>query len=100
MKLPRATWAAVAVAVIGGAVTLTAAARWHPGPGHIGQGQWVAAVAIGCLALVSWVWPVVVYREGESEAFNMDEGFFVILALLVPPVVTLGDRKASCRERV
>ena len=42
------------------------------------------------LALGSWVWPVVVYRGGESEAFNMDEGFFVILALLVPPLVTLG----------
>ncbi len=45
---------------------------------------------MGALALGSWVWPVVVYRGGESEAFNMDEGFFVILALLVPPVVTLG----------
>ena len=31
-----------------------------------------------------------VYRGGESEAFNLDEGFFVILALLVPPLVTLG----------
>jgi PAS domain-containing protein len=36
------------------------------------------------------VWPVVVYRGGESAGFNMDEGFFVILALLVPPLVTLG----------
>jgi diguanylate cyclase (GGDEF)-like protein/PAS domain S-box-containing protein len=89
MKIPGGTWAAVAVSVIGGAVTLSAAVWWQPGPGQIGQSQWVAAIAIGCLALVSWVWPVVVYREGESEAFNMDEGFFVILALLVPPVVTL-----------
>jgi diguanylate cyclase (GGDEF)-like protein/PAS domain S-box-containing protein len=32
---------------------------------------------------------VVVYRGRESAAFNMDEGFFVILALLVPPLVTL-----------
>jgi diguanylate cyclase (GGDEF)-like protein/PAS domain S-box-containing protein len=32
---------------------------------------------------------VVVYRGGESAAFNMDEGFFVILALLVPPLITL-----------
>jgi diguanylate cyclase (GGDEF)-like protein/PAS domain S-box-containing protein len=44
---------------------------------------------MGALALGSWVWPVVVYRGGESAAFNMDEGFFVILALLVPPLVTL-----------
>jgi diguanylate cyclase (GGDEF)-like protein/PAS domain S-box-containing protein len=90
MKLPRGTWAAVAASVLGGAVTLAAAVWWQPAPGHVSQSQWVAAVAIGALALGSWIWPVVVYREGESEAFNMDEGFFVILALLVPPVVTLG----------
>ena len=46
---------------------------------------------MGVLALGSWIWPVVVYRGGESEAFSMDEGFFVILALLVPPLVTLGS---------
>ena len=45
---------------------------------------------MGVLVLGSWIWPVVVYREGESEAFNMDEAFFVILALLVPPLLTLG----------
>jgi diguanylate cyclase (GGDEF)-like protein/PAS domain S-box-containing protein len=89
MKLPRGTWAAIAASVLGGAVTLAAAVWWHPAPGHVSQSQWVAAVAVGGLALGSWIWPVVVYREGESEAFNMDEGFFVILALLVPPVVTL-----------
>jgi diguanylate cyclase (GGDEF)-like protein/PAS domain S-box-containing protein len=89
MKLPRGTWAAIAASVLGGAVTLAAAAWWHPAPGHVSYSQWVAAVAVGGLALGSWIWPVVVYREGESEAFNMDEGFFVILALLVPPVVTL-----------
>ncbi len=44
---------------------------------------------MGVLALGSKVWPVVVFRGGESEAFNMDEGFFVILALLVPSVLTL-----------
>ena len=44
---------------------------------------------MGVLALASWVWPVVVYREGESEAFNTDDTFFVILALLVPPLLTL-----------
>jgi diguanylate cyclase (GGDEF)-like protein/PAS domain S-box-containing protein len=89
MKLPRGTWAAVAASVLGGAVTLAAAVWWHPAPGHVSHSQWIAAVAVGGLALGSWIWPVVVYREGESEAFNMDEGFFVILALLVPPVVTL-----------
>ena len=57
---------------------------------HIHESQWLVAAAIGALALGSWVWPVLVYRGGESEALSMDEGFFVILALLVPPLVTLG----------
>jgi diguanylate cyclase (GGDEF)-like protein len=62
---------------------------------HIGDDQWVVAAAMGVLVLGSWVWPVVVFRGGESEAFHLDEGFFVILALLVPPVLTLSTLAAS-----
>jgi GAF domain-containing protein len=89
MKIPRATWAIVAVSVAGGAVTLAAAWR-QPILGGVSQSQWAVAASMGVLALGSWLWPVVVYRRGESEAFNMDEGFFVTLALLVPPPVTVG----------
>ena len=90
MKLPRATWAIVAASVAGGAFTLFVAVWRQSASGHVHESQWVVAAAMGVLALASWVWPVVVYRGGESEALNMDEGFFVILALLVPPLVTLG----------
>ena len=90
MKVPRATRAVVAASVAGGAFTLFVAAWRQSASGHVDEGQWIVAAAMGALALGSWVWPVVVYRGGESEAFNMDEGFFVILALLVPPLVTLG----------
>jgi diguanylate cyclase (GGDEF)-like protein/PAS domain S-box-containing protein len=90
MKVPRATWAVVAAAVVGGVLTLSVAVWRQPALGHVDESQWVVAAAVGALALGSWVWPVVVYRGGESAAFNMDEGFFVILALLVPPLVTLG----------
>ncbi len=90
MKLPRATRAVVAASVVGGALTLFVAG-WRQSPlGQIDERQWIVAAAMGVLVLGSWVWPVVVYRGGESEAFNMDEGFFVILALLVPPLITLG----------
>ena len=88
--MPRATMAVIAAAVAGGALTLLVAFWEQPAPWHIGPSQWVVAAAVGALALGSWVWPVVVYRGGESAAFNVDEGFFVILALLVPPLVTLG----------
>ena len=90
MKLARATWAVVAASVVGGAVALSVAIWRRPDSGHILASHWIVAAAVGGLALGSWAWPVVVYRGGESEALNMDEGFFVILALLVPPLVTLG----------
>src|SRR6266849_8211909 len=90
MKVPHATWAVVAASVVGGALTLFVAAWRQSASLHVGESQWIVAAAVGALALGSWVWPVVVYRGGESAAFNMDEGFFVILALLVPPLVTLG----------
>src|SRR5437762_8883537 len=89
MKLPRATGAVVAASVAGGILTLLAA-MWQSSPAQVEERQWVIAAAMGVLVLGSWIWPVVVYREGESEAFNMDEAFFAILALLVPPLVTLG----------
>ncbi len=90
MKMLRATWAIIAVAVAGGAFALLFAGWRQSASGHVNEGQWVIAAAIGVLALGSWVWPVLVYRGVESEAFNMDEGFFVILAVLVPPLLTLG----------
>jgi diguanylate cyclase (GGDEF)-like protein/PAS domain S-box-containing protein len=90
MKMRRVTWVIIAVAVAGGAFVLCFAAWRRSASGPVSAGQWAVAVVIGGLALGSWVWPVVVYRGAESEAFNMDEGFFVILALLVPPLQVLG----------
>src|SRR6202161_580711 len=89
VKVPRATGAVVAACVAVGVATLLVAAR-HAEHGHVDERQWILAVAMGLLVLGSWVWPIVVYRGGESEALNMDEGFFVLLALLVPPFLTLG----------
>jgi diguanylate cyclase (GGDEF)-like protein/PAS domain S-box-containing protein len=90
MRLPRATWALVAASIAGGAATLAIALWRHAAMAHVHERQWIVAAVIGVLALGSWAWPVMVYRGAESEALSMDEGFFVILALLVPPLVTLG----------
>jgi diguanylate cyclase (GGDEF)-like protein/PAS domain S-box-containing protein len=90
VKISRATGAVVAASVAGGVLTLLVAMWRQPGLMRVDERQWIVAAAMGALVLGSWIWPVVVYREGESEAFNMDEGFFVILALLVPPLLTLG----------
>jgi diguanylate cyclase (GGDEF)-like protein/PAS domain S-box-containing protein len=87
--MPRATRIFIAAAVAGGVLSLSVAA-WRQPAAHVGISQWVVAVTMGALVLGSWVWPVVVFRGGESEAFHLDEGFLVILALLVPPLLTLG----------
>jgi len=90
MKISGATRAIVAISVAGGVITLAVAAVTQPVPGRADASQWVVAAVMSVLALASWVWPVVVYRGGESAAFSMDEGFFVILALLAGPLLTLG----------
>ncbi len=89
MKLPRSASAIVAVSVAGGALTLVVAWLRQPVPWHVGPSQWIIAGTMGALTLGNWVWPVVVFRSGESEAVNLDECFFIILALLVPPFLTL-----------
>jgi diguanylate cyclase (GGDEF)-like protein/PAS domain S-box-containing protein len=88
-KIPRVAWAIIVASVAGGVATLGVAGWRHSGVAQPSGIQWIVAAAMGVLALASWLWPVVVYREGESEAFNTDDTFFVILALLVPPLLTL-----------
>ncbi|HXW47296.1 MAG TPA: EAL domain-containing protein [Streptosporangiaceae bacterium] len=88
--MPRATRAVVAASVLGGAITLLVAARMQSAPWHVTAGQYVVAGAMGLLALGARVRPVVVFRGGESAAYQIDEGLVVILALLVPPLLALG----------
>jgi diguanylate cyclase (GGDEF)-like protein/PAS domain S-box-containing protein len=90
MKLPRVTSAIVAAAVAGGVLALVVTALLEPIPWHVSPSQWSVAAVMGALTVGNWIWPVVVFRSGESEAVNLDECFFVILALLVPPPLTLG----------
>jgi diguanylate cyclase (GGDEF)-like protein/PAS domain S-box-containing protein len=90
MRMPRSTITIVLASTTGGVLTFVIAVLRQPANGHVSVSQWVIAAAMGALIAGSWVWPVVVYRDDESETFNMDEGFFVILAVLVPPVMTLG----------
>ena len=90
MGMPRATKAIVAASVVGGALTLFIAPWGQSAWWHAGEGQWIVATAMGMLVLASKVWPIVVFRGGESEAVNVGEGFFVILALQVPPLLTMG----------
>ncbi|MGA2931228.1 MAG: EAL domain-containing protein [Acidimicrobiales bacterium] len=47
------------------------------------------AVVFGVLMAASWVWPILLYVDDQSDAFDLDEGFLVLLVLLVPAAMTV-----------
>jgi diguanylate cyclase (GGDEF)-like protein/PAS domain S-box-containing protein len=50
---------------------------------------WTEAATVGALLLATWLWPLLLYRGNQSQAFHMDEAFFVMLVLLLPPAVVV-----------
>jgi diguanylate cyclase (GGDEF)-like protein/PAS domain S-box-containing protein len=46
--------------------------------------MWLVTV-LGLIVLAGRIWPVVLYQDGASQAHHLDEGFFVVLALVLPP---------------
>jgi diguanylate cyclase (GGDEF)-like protein/PAS domain S-box-containing protein len=49
----------------------------------------VIATVFGLFITANWVWPLVVFVDDESEAFDLDECFFIVLVLLVPSALTV-----------
>ncbi len=47
------------------------------------------AAVFGALLAATWVWPITLYVDGESDGIDFDEGFFVLLVLLVPSALTV-----------
>ncbi len=84
MTLPRRTKAVIATVAASGLVTLglaTNALLRSPLPNAY---QIAVFATLSVLLVATWVWPLVMYRDAQSEALNVDEGFFIILALLLP----------------
>jgi PAS domain S-box-containing protein len=46
--------------------------------------QWAVFATLTVFLAATWIWPLVMYRGDQSEAVNLDEGFFIIMALLLP----------------
>jgi diguanylate cyclase (GGDEF)-like protein len=69
-----------------GAVTLGVAVLQavRTGVGSVGE-----LVAMSLLLALSWAYPVLVLRTEETEAFQLDEAFFVAMALLLPAAGTI-----------
>lgn len=87
--LPRPSRVIIAATLAGGllAAGLTAPSSQHGA--HMTLLLWMVAAMVFLADLFSWVRPLVLFRSQQSEAFHFDEGFFVVLALLVPPAVTI-----------
>jgi diguanylate cyclase (GGDEF)-like protein/PAS domain S-box-containing protein len=49
----------------------------------------VLAGGVVILHAYNWTRPLILYREEHSEAFQLDEGFLVVLCMLEPPKITL-----------
>jgi len=76
--------------VVGGVICLAAVAPSFHEFARMTASQWVVVVVIGGLVMHGWIWPALLRFEGKnSEAFHLDEGFFVVMALVLPPVATI-----------
>lgn len=53
---------------------------------HAGFGSPEVLVVIGLAIYVSWRWPILIFRDGQSQCHQLDEGFFVVLAVAAQPV--------------
>ena len=83
--------AVIGAAVVGGTAVL-AYALTHRSP----SGSTVAVVVFAAFVTATWVWPLMIYRNAQSEAIHLDEGLFIIMVLTLPTAgVILGYTAAT-----
>ena len=86
MTLPPKVRATVVAFALLGAVTVAAAAVVARTDGF---GPAYELVPLTILLAVGWAFPLLVLRDEETEAFQLDEAFFVAMALLLPTPGTI-----------
>jgi diguanylate cyclase (GGDEF)-like protein/PAS domain S-box-containing protein len=85
-RLPPAARAVLVVTVLAGAGCEFFVTRDYV---RLGIGSLPMIGALAALVTASWIWPIVMYSDQSSQAHHLDEGFFVVLALVVPPLGTV-----------
>jgi diguanylate cyclase (GGDEF)-like protein len=86
MTLPPKVRAMVVAAGLGGVATVAVAGAMA---GTTGLGPLDELVPFTVLLALSWAFPVLVLRTEETEAFQLDEAFFVAMAALLPAAGTI-----------
>ncbi|HZU72291.1 MAG TPA: EAL domain-containing protein [Acidimicrobiales bacterium] len=51
---------------------------------HLSLAQASVWWVFGLALMAAWLWPLRIYRDGHSEALHVDEGFFILMVLLLP----------------
>ncbi len=87
--LPNSAKVVVAAWATTGTVALVVAAQRVWATGWPGGTALMFAGVLGALMAASWVWPIMLYIDDQPDAFDLDEGFFVLLVLLVPAALTV-----------
>jgi len=49
----------------------------------------VFTAVFGALMAASWIWPITLHIDGQSDGVVLDEGFFVLLVILVPSAMAV-----------
>jgi signal transduction histidine kinase len=81
MKLPRNVLFTVIAFAAAGAVTVGVAGALVPSEG---LGPAYELIPLTFILALGWAFPLLVLRDEETEAFQLDEAFFVAMALLLP----------------
>ena len=87
--LSRAGWLVVAAWVASGLVVLAIAIQRLAVDGWPSATAAMFAVVFGACMAASWIWPITLFVHDKSDVFDIDEGIFVLLVLLVPPALTV-----------
>src|SRR6185437_12904616 len=82
-------WLVVSVWVLAGAVVLAIALQRLWVDGWPDGTATMFAVVFGALMAASWIWPITLFVHDQSDVYDIDEGFFVLMILLVPPNLTV-----------
>jgi diguanylate cyclase (GGDEF)-like protein/PAS domain S-box-containing protein len=89
VTLPLRAKAVIGVAGAAGLITLAVAGDTLARKPLPDAGALAIVGAFTTLVAISWLWPLVMFRDTESEAIHLDEGFFVVMALLIPASQTI-----------
>jgi diguanylate cyclase (GGDEF)-like protein len=88
-QLPRPARLIIAATTVAGLTVFGLIAASFPWAAHMTPTMWLVTVLVFTIAMFSWVRPLVLFRGNQSEAFHFDEGFLVVLALVVSPALTM-----------